>query len=90
MNRDPIFVPNYEKENKRVELGYAKKNQKIKTAFTLFFLLLAQKKVTKEKGSLRVFLGLTFFRLPTHYNSFATLTQTVMLTYTQRSQPQKC
>jgi hypothetical protein len=33
------------------------------------FLLLAQKKGTKEKGSLKSFLGLTFLRLPTHYNS---------------------
>jgi hypothetical protein len=33
------------------------------------FLLLAQKKGTKEKGSLKSFLGLTFYRLPTHYNS---------------------
>ena len=33
------------------------------------FLLLAQKKRTKEKGSLKSFLGLTFYRLPTHYNS---------------------
>jgi hypothetical protein len=30
------------------------------------FLLLAQKKETKEKGSLKSFLGLTFYRLPTH------------------------
>jgi hypothetical protein len=45
------------------------------------FLLLAQKKRTKEKGSHKSFLGLSFFRLPTHYNSFALLTQTVMLTY---------
>jgi hypothetical protein len=44
-------------------------------------LLLAQKKRTKEKGSRKSFLGLPFFRLPTHYNSFALLTQTVMLTY---------
>jgi len=35
------------------------------------FLLHAQKKWTKEKGSLKSFLGLTFFRLPTHYNSSA-------------------
>jgi hypothetical protein len=27
MNRDPIFKPNYKKQNKRVELGKAKKNQ---------------------------------------------------------------
>jgi len=33
------------------------------------FLLHAQKKRTKEKGSLKSFLSLTFFRLPTHYNS---------------------
>jgi hypothetical protein len=33
------------------------------------FLLLAQKKGTKEKGSLKSFLGLTFYRLPSHYNS---------------------
>jgi hypothetical protein len=44
-------------------------------------LLLAQKKRTKEKGSHKSFLGLSFFRLPTHYNSFALLSQTVMLTY---------
>ena len=45
------------------------------------FLLLPQKKRTKEKGSRKSFLGLPFYRLPTHYNSFAMLTQTVMLTY---------
>jgi len=28
------------------------------------FLLLVQKKRTKEKGSLKSFLGLTFYRLP--------------------------
>jgi hypothetical protein len=33
------------------------------------FLLLAQKKRTKEKGSLKSFLGLTFWRQPTQYNS---------------------
>jgi len=33
------------------------------------FLLLAQKKRTKEKGSLKSFLGLTFCQLPTQYNS---------------------
>ena len=48
------------------------------------FLLLAQKKRTKEKGSHKSFLGLSFYRLPTHYNSFALLTQTVMLTYILR------
>jgi len=37
--------------------------------FICSFLLLAQKKRTKEKGSLKSFLGLTFYRLPTHYNS---------------------
>jgi hypothetical protein len=36
-------------------------------------------KVTKEKGSLRLFLGLAFSQQAAHYNSFATLTQTVML-----------
>ena len=47
-------------------------------------LLLAQKKRTKEKGSLKSFLGLTFYRLPTHYNSLHRIlgvAQTVMLTY---------
>jgi len=46
--------------------------------------LLAQKKRTKEKGSLKSFLGLTFYRLPTHYNSLPRIlgvAQTVMLTY---------
>jgi hypothetical protein len=42
--------------------------------------LLAQKKRTKEKGSLKSFLGLTFCRLPTQYNSLASLAQTVLLT----------
>jgi hypothetical protein len=38
-------------------------------SFICSFLLLAQKKGTKEKGSLKSFLGLPFLRLPTHYNS---------------------
>jgi hypothetical protein len=57
------------------------------------FLLLAQKKRTKEKGSLKSFLGLTFFQLPKHYNSlsrFSGIAQTVMLTIPFASQPQKC
>ena len=57
------------------------------------FLLLAQKKWTKEKGSLKSFLGLTFFRLPTHYNSLSAnwrIAQTVMLTRPNASQPSKC
>jgi hypothetical protein len=36
-------------------------------------LLLAQKKRTKEKGSLKSFLGLPFCRLPTQYNSLSRL-----------------
>jgi hypothetical protein len=51
------------------------------------FLLLAQKKRTKEKGSLKSFLGLTFYRLPTQYNSSSAkwrTPQTVLLTYSQR------
>jgi hypothetical protein len=49
--------------------------------------LLAQKKRTKEKGSLKSFLGLTFYRLPTHYNSLSRLggiAQTVMLSWAIR------
>jgi hypothetical protein len=46
--------------------------------------LLAQKKRTKEKGSLKSFFCLAFYRLPMHYNSFALLTQTVMLTLSLR------
>jgi hypothetical protein len=54
------------------------------TKFICSFLLLAQKKRTKEKGSLKSFLGLTFWRLPTQYNSlsaFRRIAQTVLLTY---------
>jgi hypothetical protein len=39
--------------------------------FVCSFLLLAQKKQTKEKGSLKSFLGLPFCRLPTQYNSLS-------------------
>jgi hypothetical protein len=43
--------------------------------------LLAQKKRTKEKGSLKSFLGLTFCCLPTQYNSPSLRSgQTVLLT----------
>jgi hypothetical protein len=48
------------------------------------FLLLAQKKRTKEKGSLKSFLGFPFCRLPTQYNSLSTyrrIAQTVLLTF---------
>jgi hypothetical protein len=41
------------------------------TQFYCSFLLLAQKKRTKEKGSLKSFLGLPFCRLPTQYNSLS-------------------
>jgi len=44
----------------------------------------AQKKVTKEKGSRKSFLGLSFCQQPTHYNSLVSLAQTVMLTYVLR------
>ena len=41
------------------------------------FLLLAQKKRTKEKGSLKSFLGVIFSRLPTQYNSLSALRRIV-------------
>jgi hypothetical protein len=48
------------------------------------FFLFSEKERTKEKGSLKSFLGLTFCRLPTQYNSLhiASLcsAQTVLLT----------
>jgi len=37
--------------------------------FSFSFLLLAQKKRNKEKGSHRSFSGDPFFQLHTHYNS---------------------
>jgi hypothetical protein len=48
------------------------------------FLLLAQKKRTKEKGSHKSFLGLPFLMLPTQYNSLVLLAQTVLLTNSMR------
>ena len=48
------------------------------------FLLHAQKKVTKEKGSHKSFSGLSFWQLSTHYNSLTGFAQTVMLTNTNR------
>ncbi len=55
-------------------------------------LLLAQKKRTKEKGSLKSFLGLTFCRLPTQYNSSPAhrrAPQTVLLTYSHSLRSQQ-
>jgi len=48
------------------------------------FLLLAQKKRTKEKGSHKSFLGFPFLMLPTQYNSLVLLAQTVLLTNSLR------
>jgi hypothetical protein len=44
--------------------------------------------VTKEKSRLQIILGRLFFDLPAQYNSFALLTQTVLLTKGLRNKPQ--